>query len=135
MKKEDYFSKIKITSPGHEKKERTKQIIKLFDIKNNEEKTKLYLKSDVILFTCVFEKFVKVSIKEYHIKPLFCVSLPGYTWQCGMKYTFIRLQILEDKGMFLLSENFRGGISPVMSDRYVKSDDNVNFLYIDATNL
>ena len=38
--------------------------------------------------------------------------------------------------MILLLENsIRGGISGVMGDRYVKSDENKNILYVDATNL
>ena len=38
--------------------------------------------------------------------------------------------------MILLSENnIRGGISSVMGDRYIKSDDNKKILYIDANNL
>ena len=38
--------------------------------------------------------------------------------------------------MILLLENsIRGGISSVMGDRYVKSDDNKQILYIDANNL
>ena len=32
----------------------------------------------------VFEKFIKVSVNDYVINPLYCVSLPGYTWQCGL---------------------------------------------------
>ena len=56
---------------------------------------------------------------------LYCVSLPGYTWQCGLKYTVINLQTLQDKDMILLVENkIRGGMSSVMGDRYVKSDEN-----------
>ena len=38
--------------------------------------------------------------------------------------------------MILLLENIvRGGISSVMGDRYVKSDENKKILYIDANNL
>ena len=111
-------------------------IIKKIDIKNGEELTKIYLKSDVILLACVFEKFIKVSVNEFSINPLYCVSLPGYTWQCGLKYTGINLQTLQDKDMILLIENnIRGGISSVMGDRYIKSDDNKKILYIDANNL
>ena len=58
-------------------------MIRKFNIKNGEELTQLYLKSDVLLLTCVFEKFIKVSLNEIGINPLYCVSLPGYTWQCG----------------------------------------------------
>ena len=64
------------------------------------------------------------------------MSLPGYTWQCGMKYTGINLQTLQDKDMILLLENnIRGCISSVMGDRYIKSDKNKKILYIDANNL
>ena len=94
------------------------------------------MKSDVLLLACVFEKFIKVSVGEFDINPLYCVSLPGYTRQCGLKYTGINLQTLQDKDMILLLENIiRGGISSVMGNRYVQSDENKKILYIDANNL
>ena len=108
----------------------------MFDIKNGEKLTKLYCKSDVIILADVIEKFVKVSFEEYGINPLYCMSLPGYTYQCALKYTDIKLQTLQDKDLILLIENnIRGGISSVMGDRYVKSDENKKILYKDATNL
>ena len=89
---------------------------------------KIYLKSDVLLLACVFEKFINVSFDE--------ISLPGYTWQYGLKYTGKNLQTLQDKDMNLFLENkIRGGISSVMGDRYVKSDENKKILYADAKNL
>ena len=136
LKKEDFFSKLKNDYPDDDEIERTKEIIKLFNIKNGEQLTKLYCKSDVILLADVMEKFVKVSFEEYGINPLYCVSLPGYTYQCALKYTDIKLQTLQDKDLILLIENkIRGGISSIMGDRYVKSDENNKILYIDATNL
>ena len=135
LEKEDFFSKLKNDYPD-DGIERTKEIIKLFNIKDGEEFTKLYCKSDVILLADVFEKFVKVSTKEYGINPLYCVTLPGYTYQCALKYTDIKLQTLQDKDLILLIENnIRGGVSSVMGDRYVKSDENKKILYMDATNL
>ena len=136
LEKKDFFSKLKIKCPDDEEIERTKEIIKIFDNKNGEELTEVYLKGDVLLLACVFEKIIKVSINEFEINPLYCVSLPGYTWQCGLKYTGINLQTLQDKDMILLLEkNIRGGISSVMGYRYIKSDENKKILYIDATNL
>ena len=88
------------------------------------------------MLACVFEIFIKVSVNEFDINPLYCVSLPGYTWQCGLKFTGIKLQTLQDKDMILLLENnIRGGISSVMGDRYVQSDENKKILYVDANNL
>ena len=75
LKKEDFFSKLKNECADDDEIERTKQIIKLFDIKNAEELTKLYCKSDVILLADVIGKFVKISFEDFVINPLYCVSL------------------------------------------------------------
>ena len=136
LKKEDFFSKLKNKCPDDDEVEKTKEIIKKLNIKNGEELTELYLKSDVLLIDCVFEKSIKISVNQYDINPLYCVSLPGYTWQCGLKFTGVNLQTLHDKDMILLLENIiRGGISSIMGDRYIKSDDNKKILFIDANNL
>ena len=136
LEKKDFFSKLKNKCPDDEEIERTMDFNKRFNIKNGEELTEIYLKSDVLLLACVFEKFIKVSVNEFGINPLYCVSLPGYTWQCGLKYTGINLQTLQDKDMILLLENnIRGGISSVMGDRYVKSDENKKILYVIANKL
>ena len=136
LKKEDFFSKLKNECPSDDEIQRTKEIYKIFDIKNGEELTKLYLKSDVILLADVFEKLIKLSIEEYGINPLYCVSLPGYISQCGMNYTINKFKTLQDKDFNLtLENNIRGGISSVMGDRYVKSNANKKVLYVDANNL
>ena len=136
LEKKDFFSKLKNKCPDNEEIQRTMDIIERFNIKNGEELTEIYVKSDVLLLACVFEKFIEISIDQYDINPLYSVSLPGYTWQCGLKYTGINLQTLQDKDMILLLENnIRGGISSVMGDRYVTSDENGKVLYFDANNL
>ena len=136
LENKNFFSKLKNKCPDDEEIQRTMDIIKGFNIKNGEELTEIYLKSDVFLLACVFGKFIKVSVNEFGNNPLYCVSVPGYTWQCGSKYTRINLQSLQDKDMILLLENnISGGISSVMGDRYIKSDENKKILYIDANNL
>ena len=118
LKKEDFFRKPKNSCSDDEEMERTKEFIRKFDDKNGEQLNRIYLKSDIVLLTDVSEKFMKLSINEFDINPLYCVSLPGYTYQCGLKYTNIRLQTLRDEDMILILENInRGGISSVMGDR------------------
>ena len=58
-----------------------------------------------VLLADVFEKFVKVSTKEYGTNPLYCTSLLGYTYQCALKHTDFNLQTLQDKDLILLLEN------------------------------
>ena len=106
---------MKNKSHDDEEVERTKENIGKFKIKNGKEVTEIYLKGDVLLLACVFEKFIKVSVGEFGINPLYYVSLLGYTWQRGLKYTGINTQTLQDKDMILLLENnIRGGISSFM---------------------
>ena len=77
-----------------------------------------------------------MSIKKFEINALYCVSLPGYTLQCGMIYTNVELQTLQGNDLILTLENInRGGIISVMGDRNVKSDVNDKILYVDANRL
>ena len=136
MGEEDFFSKLKNKCPSDEERERTKEIIKQINIENGEHLPNLYCKSDVILSADMFEKFIKVLIKEFDINPLYSVSLHGYAWQCGKKYTDNKKQTLQDKDMILLHENIvRGRLLSIMSDRYVTSDENKKIMYIDANGL
>ena len=74
--------------------ERTEETLNLFDPKNGKELTKLFCKSDIFSLADVIEKLVKVSLEEFGLIHLYCVSLPGYTYQCSLKYTDIKLQTL-----------------------------------------
>ena len=135
LKREHFFSKLKNKCPDDEEIQRTKKGIKLFNIKSGEQLSRLCLKGDVLIPTFVFDKFMKVSFNEFGINPLYCVTLPGYTWQGGLKYTWINLQTLQAKNLLLKLEiKIRGGLSTNMGDRYVKSDENKKILCIDATN-
>ena len=81
----------------------------------------------------MFEKFIKVLANEFGINPLYCDSLPVYTWEGGLKYTGINLQNFQDKDLSLtLENNIRGGTCSAMGNRYVKSDEIKKILYIDA---
>ena len=62
LKKEVFFSKMENKRPDAEGIQRTMDIIKKFNIRNGEELTEIYLKSDILLLACVFEKFIKYPL-------------------------------------------------------------------------
>ena len=96
----------------------------MFKVKSGGTLTQTKLRSAVLLLRSVFEKFIKVSINEFGINPLFCLDLPDFTWEYGLKDTGKNLQTLQDKDSILTKKNIiRGGISSVMGDKYVKSDE------------
>ena len=115
---------------------KTKVFIEVFNIKNWEELSKLYLKIDVFLIPDVFRNFIEVSFEDFDIFPPFCVSLLGYNWQCHMRKTDNKLWTLQGKDMILsLENNIRGGIISVKIDRYIKLDEIKNILDVDDNNL
>ena len=143
LTKEDYWSTLTQSYPSDDDIKRTQELIDKNKIENGRELTMLYLKMDVLQLADVFENFVKSSTREYKIIPLYSYSLPGYTWKAGLKLTNIKLDFLKDTAklpsgkelLLLLENNIRGGISSVMGDRHVQSDENKQILYIDANNL
>ena len=56
--KKPFFSKLKNAYLSDEETERTNKITGKFNAKNGEELTRLYLRVDVILPICVFEKLI-----------------------------------------------------------------------------
>ena len=96
----------------------------------------LYLKMDFLQLADVLKNFVEKATLENGINPLYSHSLPGYTWEAGLKLTNIKLDFIKDIELLLLLENnIRGGILSVMGPRYIESDENTKLLYIDANNL
>ena len=56
-------------------------------------------------------------------------------WQCGLKFIGKNFQTVQGRDLILLLENvLRGGISSLMGDQYVKSDEKEKTMYIDAKN-
>ena len=142
LTKEEYWSTLTQSYPSDDEIKRTQELIDKNKIKNGRELTMLYLKMDVRQLGDVFENFVESSTREYKINPLYSYSLPGYTWKAGLKLTNIKLDFIEDTHsasgkdlLLLLENNIRGGISSVMGDRFVESNENKQILYIVANNL
>ena len=75
LKREKFFSKLKPDYPSDKEIEITKEFIRFFVYKNGEELINLYCQSDILLFACVFEKFIKVLVNQFGNNLLYCVSL------------------------------------------------------------
>ena len=71
----------------------------------------LYVQSDTLLLTDMFENFRDMCIKEYELDPAHFSSLPGLAWQACLKKTNIELELLTDYDMpLMVEEGIRGGI-------------------------
>ena len=54
----------------------------------------LYLKTDVLLLTDVFEKFIKHCFDYYGLDPCHYFSSPGLSWDAVLKMTRIELDLI-----------------------------------------
>lgn len=81
-----------------------------------------YLKPDVRLLADVFETFRDLCLNDYEIDPCHKVSIPGFTFQAALKYTNIKLELLQDYDMHLFIEKgIRGGVG-MISTRHFKAN-------------
>ena len=87
-----------------------------------------------------------MCLKIYELDPVYFVSAPGLAWQACLKMTIVKLELLTDYDMILMTENsIKGGICQATyryakaNDKYMKNyDKNIesSFIeYLDANNL
>lgn len=144
---EKWFSTLKDEGISEEQQQHVMKIWNTFNCKTFKDYHDIYLKMDVLILADAMETFREFFLKNHNIDPAYCYSAPGLTWQCGLKYTGVKLELLTDKDMLYMFEaQKRGGFSGVLGKRHVKAnnkylkDHDANkksnyLLYLDANNL
>ena len=61
----------------------------------------LYLKTDVLLLCDLFEKFIRVCLKDYSLDPSYYISGPGLSWDIMLKMTGVELEEINNIDMQL----------------------------------
>ena len=82
----------------------------------------LYVQSDTLLLAHVFENFRDKCIEEYELDPAHFLSAPGLAWQDCLKKTDVKLELLTDNNMLMISEDgIRGGMCQAVC-RYAEAN-------------
>ena len=128
--KEQFYSNLNLENITDADYMHAKRICKDFEIKKSAEYHDLYLKSDVLLLTDVFENFRIICFKIHNLNLIRFISAPGLAWQAALKKTKVNLELLTDIDMLLMVENrIRGGICHAIhtyakaSDKYMNDYD------------
>ncbi|KAF0710656.1 Uncharacterized protein FWK35_00032034, partial [Aphis craccivora] len=70
----------------------------------------------------VFENFRDLCLTTYCLDPSFYYTAPGFSFDCMLKYTRIKLELLSEYDMLLMIEKgIRGGLTQA-SMRYAKAN-------------
>ena len=89
-----------------------KEVCKDFQIKNLGGCYNLYVQSDILLLSGVFEKFRNTCIKIYELDLVRFIIAAGLAWEEALKKTKVKSDLLTDIDMLLMAQkHFRGGIS------------------------
>ena len=144
--KEHFYSILNDQDITNDEYDHAKKVWKTFKLTNMGEYHDLYLGSDVLLLTDIFENFRKTCLQYYKLDPCHYFTSLGLSWDAMLKMTNIKLELMTDIDMFqFIEKGMRGGVSYIAhrygkaNNKYMKEYDekapSKYILYLDANNL
>ena len=141
-----FYSNLNLENISDEDYTHAQKTWDIFEIKNLGEYHDLYVQSDSLLFSDIFENFRNICLNIYKLDPAYFVPAPGLAWQACLKYTGVKLELITNYDMILIIEKgIRGEICQTThkyakaNDKYMKNyNKNIESSYIeylDANNL
>ena len=144
--KEEFYSILNNEHITNEDYCHAQKVWNTFQLQTMGEYHNLYLKSDILLLSDVFENFRKTCLQYYKLDPCHYFTSPGLSWDAMLKMTDIQLELITDIDMFqFIEKGMRGGISYI-ANRYGKANNKYMreydekasskyIMYLDANNL
>ena len=144
--KDQFYSVLNDQHITNDEYDHARKVWKAFKIKTMGEYHDLYLGSDVLLLTDVFESFRKSYLQYYKLDPCHYFTSPGLNWDAVLKMTNIKLELMIDVDMYqFIEKGMHGRVSyivhwhSVANNRYRKEYDekvpSKYIMYLDANNL
>ena len=133
-----------ISSNGYQHAQRVQKEFRIHNLGNYYN---LYLRTDVVLLTNMYEAFREMCLEHYKLYPAHFYTSPGLAWKACLKSTGIRLGLLTDSDILLMFERgIRGGITqavckyaaannPHMGDKFDPNKDTTYLQYLETNNL
>ena len=143
---ECFYSKLNDTNISKKDYAHAQLVWETFQMKTMKDYHDLYLMTDVLLLSCVFEEFRNICLLHYELDPAWYYTTPGLAWDACLKMSKAKLELLNDLDMLLMIEKgIFGGVSMISTrygranNKYMKEYDpnspSTYIQYLDANNL
>lgn len=145
-RKEYFYSSLTNENISEEDYNHACSVWKEFNIVNMGDYTDLYLKTDVLLLTDIFEKFRATCKQNYDLDPAFYLTAPSLSFDAMLLKTGVELELISDLNMISMIQNgIRGGVC-LCPHRHAKANNEYipgydpsqpdsYLIYIDCNNL
>ena len=143
---DNFYSQLYDSGCDEKDYKRALEVWETFNCKTFLDYHNLYLSSDVLLLTDIWESFKASCYKNYQLDPTYYFTLPGYSFDVMLKYTGVELELFTEIEHYEFMEaGIRGGLSQI-STRYAKANNKYMrvydptqeesyIVYLDANNL
>ena len=143
---EDFYSTLNEEHISEKDYNHAKEVWNAFRIKDMGEYHDLYLQSDILLLTDVFENFRNTCMQYYGLDPCHYFTSPGLSWDAMLKMTKVKLELMTYINMYqFIEKGMCGGVSYI-ANRYGKANNKYMeeynekkpskyIMYLDANNL
>ena len=110
--KDQFYSILNNQNITDDEYDHADKVWNTFMIKTMDEYHDLYLVSNLLLLTDVFEHFRKTCMQYYKLDPCHYFTSPGLSWDAMLKMTNIKLELMTEIDMFqFIEKGMRGGVS------------------------
>ncbi|XP_071138792.1 uncharacterized protein [Mytilus edulis] len=144
--KEAFYNRLKREDISEQDYRHALKVWDTFSMSNLGSYHDLYLLTDVVLLTDVFERFRNMTTDYYGLDASHFFTAPGLAWEAALKMTGVNLELLTSPDMYNFFElGCRGGISMISKqyarannkyiDGYDDAKQNSYIMYYDANNL
>ena len=94
--KEAFYSHLNLEDINDEDYAHAQKVWNVFKIKSLGEYHDLYIQSDTLLLSDIYENFKNMCLNIYELDPKYFVSAPGLVWQACLKKTAVKLELITD---------------------------------------
>ena len=101
---EAFYSKLNMSKISGNDYQHAQRVWKEFGIRNLGDYHDLYLRTDVVLLTNVFEAFRGTCLKHHFLDPAHFYMAPELAWKACLRKTGARIELLTDPDMLLMFE-------------------------------